>query len=234
MGMPPAALEKILGMMAGKNEPAIVPLIYQPHDKTAPQHRIIARHLDSPRMALLACQVPRKVEIGGRGVSGPHAAAIISGCDMVALKQNRSLPAPPKPDLGKIEFFSRNTLRVEGIRGIMERRDRDLAGEFGLNAYNGPDRIHIGEMLGGFEGAAISAKKFRQLYCLARVHEALNSPPEFARMREAIAENRFGQYASAALAGAGAAEPHDPVGPVQMLMPDYFVPAALRRRGHAR
>lgn len=234
MGMPAAALEKILGMVAAKNEPAIVPLIYRPPDKTAPQHRIVARHLDSPRTALLACQVPRTVEIGGRGVSGPHAAAIVSGYDMVALKQNRAPPAPPKPDLDKIEFFSRDTLQVEGIRGIMERGDRDLAGEFGLNAYNKPDRMRIGEMLGGFEGAAVSAKKFRQLYCLARVHEALNSPPEFARMREAIAVDRFGMYASAALAAAGAAEAHAPRGPVQMLMPDFFVPAVPLRRGRAR
>lgn len=220
MGMAPAALEKILKKMADKNEPAIIPLIYKSPDRTVPQHRILARYLDSPRLALLACQVPRTVEIGGQAVSGPHAAAIVSGYDMVALRQYPPPRAAAKPNLDKIAFFTTDTLQVEGIRRIMERGDRDLAGEFGLNENNGPDRKHIGEILGGFEGAGINRKKFRQLHCLARVHEAINSPPEFERMHEMIAAGRFGLYASATLAAAAAA--YAPGGPAQTLMPDFF------------
>lgn len=235
MGMAPAALERVLGMVAARKKPAIVPLIYKTPDKAVRQHRVLARYLDNPRMALLACQVPRTVEIGGRTVSGPHAAAIVSGYDMVALKQRHPSPASARPDLGKIAFFSRDTLRVEGVRNIVGRSGRDLGGEFGLNANNGPDRRHIGEMLGGFEGAAVSEKKFRQLCCLARVHEAINSPPEFARMRGMIADGRFGQYISATLAGSVAAA-YATVGSAQTSMPDFFelaLPAAPERRAAA-
>lgn len=224
MGMAPAALDKVLGMVAARKEPAIVPLIYKSPSGAVRQHRVLARHLDNPRVALLACQVPRTVKIGGRAVSGPHAAAIASGYDMVALKQHHPSPASPKPDLGKIAFFTRDTLRVDGIQGIIKRGGRDLEAEFGLNAYNGPDRRHIAEMLGGFAGAAVNRKKFQQMRYLAKVHEAINSPPEFARMRAMIAAGQFGRYVSATLAPA-AAMAYAAVGPAQTSMPDYFGPA---------
>lgn len=229
MGMAPAALDKVLGMVAARKEPAIVPLIYKSPSGAARQHRVLARHLDNPRMALLACQVPRTVKIGGRAVSGPHAAAIASGYDMVALKQHHPSPASSRPDLDKIAFFSRDTLRVDGIQSIIERGGRDLGGEFDLNANNEPDRRHIGEMLGGFKGAAANAKKSQQLRCLAKVHEAINSPPEFARMRAMIAAGRFDRYVSATLAPAA-------VGFTQTLMPSFFepaLPAAPGRRAAA-
>lgn len=56
-------------------------------------------------------------------------------------------------------------------------------------------------MLDGLDEAAADPRRFRKLVCLARVHEALNSPREFARMRDMISGRLFGEYLSQTVVG---------------------------------
>lgn len=233
MRMKPESLARILERIEARNEPAIVPLIHRGLDKTVPQHRILANHFDSPRLAFVGCQVPRTVDLGGQAVSGPHDAVMRLGYDMAVLEQHRPPgAAAQKLDLGKIMFYSRDTLQLASIRDTLARKGAGLVDEFGLNENNRRDRAHIKEMLGGFEGAAIHKKKFRQLYCLARMHEALNSPPEFARMRDMIMYDRLGEYLSATPLPRMAAA-RVPLRAAQTVLPDFFEPAApLAGTGH--
>ena len=226
MRMKPDLLAKILDQMKARSEPAIVPLIYRRLDRTVQrQYQILANHFDSPRLVFVGCQVPRTVDSDGLAISGPHDAVMRLGYDMVALEQHRRPGAASRPDLDKIMFYSRDTLQLASIRDTLARKGAGLAGEFGLNENNQRDRVHIEVMLGGFEGAAIHKKKFRHLYCLARMHEALNSPPEFARMRDMIMADRLGEYVSA-MPLCRAAAVRVPFRAAQTVMPDFFEPAA--------
>lgn len=56
----------------------------------------------------------------------------------------------------------------------------------------GGDRRHIAHMLETFEEAATDSRKFCRLAALARVHEALNSPLEFA-MRDTASSRPLGE-----------------------------------------
>ena len=225
MAMPPDALEKVVEYMAGTRQPAILPLIYRDPSSTIPQHMVVSRCFDSPRMATIACHVPRVLP--GTRTSGLHAAYARSGYDMVVLQQNRGHGAR-RLDLDKIRFFSRRTLEIDPVRHVLMDRGRRLVDEFYLNGFNGPDRLHIAGMLGGLEGAAPDREGLARLFYLARMHEALNSPREFELMRDMILEGRIGEYASrvsALGAASGSAEP------TRQAMLDDFLPAARPGRG---
>ena len=217
MAMPPAALEKIVGYMAGTRQPTILPLIYRDPSKTTPQHIAISKHFDSPRMATVSCQIPRTLP--GTKISGPHAASVRSGFDMAVLQQSRGYTSPSL-NLDKIKFFSRKTLEIDPVQHVQMDRGRSLADEFYLGEFNGPDRRHIARMLGDLEGAATNRQKFLRLFYLARMHEALNSSREFEVARDMILEGRIGEYASrasllgAAPGGAGSSR--------QTLMDDFL------------
>ena len=72
-------------------------------------------------------------------------------------------------------------------------------------------------MLETFEEAATDARKFRRLAALARVHEAFNSPPEFA-MRDMASSRLLGEYLSQAVVGRARMPPPEDG---QTLMTDY-------------
>ena len=94
MQMSPPALDKVLGHLGSTRQPTIVPLRHRSPDRTVAQHLILARHLESPRMAFLACQVPRIDYIRGQAVSNLHTVSARYGYDMVALEQRRPAPSP--------------------------------------------------------------------------------------------------------------------------------------------
>ena len=225
MAMPPDALEKVVEYMAGTRQPVILPLIYRDPSSAVSQHMIVSRCFDSPRMATIACHVPRVLP--GTRASGLHAAYARSGYDMVALQQNRGRGAH-RLDLDKIRFFSRRTLEIDPVRHVLMDRGRKLVDEFYLNGFNGPDRLHIAGMLGGLEGAAPDRQGLARLFHLARMHEALNSPREFELVRDLILEGRIGEYSSrvSALGAAfGSAEP------TKQAMLDDFLPAVRPGQG---
>lgn len=196
MGMNAESLAAVLRHIDGTGQPAIVPLIHRSPDRTVPQHAVLARHLDSEKMATLACQVPRAVSSGGRDVSNLHLSAARSGYDMVSVLQSRGYGSSPSLDLDRIRFFSRGTLQLDGIRDALAQSGRRLIDEFHLNEFNRGDRRHIQGMLDGLEAAALDRHRYDHLDSLARVHEALNSPLEFERMREMIRGGAAAEYIS--------------------------------------
>lgn len=94
-----------------------------------------------------------------------------------------------------------------------------LVDEFYLSGNNGRDRTHVAGMLDRFDEAAVDRRKFRRLLALAKVHEALNSPREFARMRDMISSRLFGEYLSQTVVGHAHMQPL--VDFAQTLMTDH-------------
>ena len=219
MEMDPASLDKVLAYLRHDHRPAIVPLIYRDPDGTAVQRRLLARHMKDEKMAFLACQVPRTGYVRNQAVSNLHTAAILHGYDMVALEQRPPAPGVRALDLNKIMFYSRSGLRIDTMRDAMAQRGPGLVDEFYLDRSNERDRQHIAYMLDTFEEAAADARKFRRLATLAKVHEALNSPREFARMRDMVSSRLLGEYLSQTVVGRARMPP--PGDPAQTLMTDY-------------
>lgn len=230
MGMDPFSLDKVLAHIRRDRRPAIVPLIHRDPDRTTAQHRILAGHMRDEKTAFLACQVPRIGYVRGRAVSNLHTASLRHGYDMVSLEQRRpgggggdgNGSARPL-DLNRIMFYSRSGLRIDTMRDALAQRGAGLVDEFDLNENNGRDRVHIAGMLEAFDEAAADRRRFRMLEALAKVHEALNSPLEFARMRDMASAGLLGEYLSqTAIGRAGMPAPKDPA---QTLMTDYVVAA---------
>lgn len=225
MAMPAGALERIIDYMDRARRPTLLPLIYRDPSSTVPQHIAISKCFDSPRMATIACQVPRVLP--GTRTSGLHAAHVRSGYDMAVLQQSRGY-GTPRLDLDKIRFFSRKTLEIDPVKTVLMDRGRKLVDEFYLGDFNGPDRRHIAEMLGDLERAAANRQRFVRLFYLARMHEALNSPREFELVRGMILEGRIAEYASRAsslYASPGHADA------TRQMRIDDFLPASRPGRG---
>ena len=219
--MDPASLDKVLDYLRHDHRPAIVPLIYRDSDGTAVQRRLLARHMRDEKMAFLACQVPRTGYVRSQTVSNLHTAAILHGYDMVALEQRPPAPGTRALDLNKIMFYSRSGLRIDTLRDTLAKKGHGLVDEFHLGRGNERDRRHIAHMLETFEEAATDSRKFRKLAALAKVHEALNSPLEFARMRDMASSRLLGEYLSQTVVGRARMPPPEDG---QTLMTDY--PAA--------
>ena len=90
---------------------------------------------------------------------------------------------------------------IDTLRDTLAQKGPGLVDEFRLNRGNGGDSRHIAHMLETFEEAATDSRKFRRLAALARVHEALNSPLVFARMRDMASSRLLGEYLSQAAVG---------------------------------
>ena len=90
MGMDGATMEKMLACFGDWGGPTHVPIIYRSSARSPPGHAAIGRHLGSPRMAFLACQVPREMPAGGGSVSSIHTACFRQGLDMTALAQRQA------------------------------------------------------------------------------------------------------------------------------------------------
>ena len=220
MQMSPPALDKVLGHLGSTRQPTIVPLRHRSPDRTVAQHLILARHLESPRMAFLACQVPRIDYIRGQAVSNLHTVSARYGYDMVALEQRRPAPSSPRAlDLNRIVFYSRSGLRIDTVRDALAQRGAGLLGEFHLNRSNERDRRHVAYLLQTIDRAAADPSRFRKLVYLSRVHEALNSPREFARMRDMMTSRLLGEYLSQTVVGHAHMPP--PADPAQTLVTDY-------------
>ena len=217
--MDPASLDKVLDYLRHDHRPSIVPLIYRDSDGTAVQRRILARHMRDEKMAFLACQVPRAGYVRGQTVSNLHTAAVLHGYDMVALEQRLPAPVSRALDLNRIMFYSRSGLRIDTLRDTLAKKGPGLVDEFHLGQGNERDRRHIAHMLETFEEAATDARKFRRLVALARVHEALNSPLEFARMRDMVSSRLLGEYLSQTVVGKALMPPPEDG---QTLMTDYL------------
>ena len=228
MEMDHASLDKVLAHLQRDHRPAIVLLHHRDPDRTTVQHRILARYARDEKMAFAACQVPRVGHVQGRAVSNLHTVAVRHGYDIVALEQRRpgggAGGAGERPvDLDKILFYSRSGLRIDTLRDTLAQRGGDLVDEFYLNENNGRDREHIARTLDAFDGAAADRRKFRRLAALAKVHEAFNSPREFARMRDMALSGLLGEYLSQTVVGRAGMPP--PADPRQTLMTDYPVAA---------
>ena len=219
MGMDPATLDKVLEHLRRDHRPAIVPLIHRGPDETALQRHRLTRYMRDEKMAFVACQVPRIGYARGRAVSNVHTASAQYGYDMVALEQHLPAPVRRAPDLNKIRFYSRSGLRIDTVRDALAQRGAGLVDEFHLNRNNERDRRHIAGMLETFEDAATDGRLFRKLAALAKVHEAINSPREFARMRDMISNRLFGEYLSQTELGRAHMRPLGD--PAQTLMTDY-------------
>ena len=207
MGMDGATMEKILDCLGGDGAPALVPLIHRGASgppSPPPGRSVIGRHPGRPKMAFLACQVPREAPAGECSVSGLHAACFQHGFDMAAPAQQQRPPPPPRrrsssgrPDdaAGGARFFSPETWRIDPLADALASRGMRLVDEFLLGEHNGPDRMLVASVLGGGAAAAPPARRPLLLRQLARVHEAISSSAEFGRMRAAISERKSGSGA---------------------------------------
>ena len=211
MGMDGATMEKILDCLGGDGAPALVPLIHRgaggppsslPSKPSPPPGRgVIGRHPGRPKMAFLACQVPREAPAGECSVSGLHAACFQHGFDMAAPAQRQPPPprrrsgSRPADAAGGARFFSPETWRIDPLADALASRGMRLVDEFLLGEHNGPDRMLVASVLGGGGGDAPPARRPLLLRQLARVHEAISSSAEFGRMRAAISERKSGRGA---------------------------------------
>ena len=208
MGMDGATMEKILDCLGGDGAPALVPLIHRGASgppSPPPGRGVIGRHPGRPKMAFLACQVPREAPAGECSVSGLHAACFQHGFDMAAPAQQQ--PPPPRrrsscsgrpaDAAGGARFFSPETWRIDPLADALASRGMRLVDEFLLGEHNGPDRMLVASVLGGGGGGggAPPARRPLLLRQLARVHEAISSSAEFGRMRAAISECKSGSGA---------------------------------------
>ena len=226
MEMDKFSLNKVLGHLQRDHRPCIVLLHHKDPDRTTAQRRILAGYARDEKMAFVACQVPRVGHVRRRAVSNLHTVAVRHGYDMVALEQHRPGGGPgERPvDLDKTLFYSRSGLRIDALRDALAQRGGGLVDEFYLNENNGRDRAHIARTLDAFDEAAADRRWFRKLVALAKVHEALNSPREFARMRDMALNGLLGEYLSQTAVGRVGMPP--PADPLQTLMTDYPVAAA--------
>lgn len=206
-GMDGPTMEKILACLCDCGGPSLVPVIHGGAGGSLQNHAAVRRHLSQPGMAFLACQVPREMPAGGQSssVSGPHAACFQQGFDMAApaqQQQQRARRAPGARGLAATGFFSPETWRIDALSDALVSRGPRLVDEFLFGEDNGPDRRLVASVLerhaaaaaaaaaaapGGsaYEGGGDPAGR-RLLSHLARVHEAISSSAEFARVRAAI------------------------------------------------
>lgn len=222
--MDPPALGKVLAHLQRDHRPAIVLLVHGNPGKTAVQHRILARYTRDEKMAFLACQVPRIDRDGDPAVSNLHTASARHGYDMVAPKQYLPAPGERPLDLDRIKFYSRDGLRMDTVRDALRQRGASLVDEFHLNENNERDRGYIAGMLNTLDRAAADRDRFRRLEALSRVHEALNSPLEFARMRDMVSSGLLGEYMSQTAVGRAGMPPLGDA--AQTLLTDYVAAAA--------
>ena len=218
-GMDRSSLDKVLAHLQRDHRPAIVLLIHENPRKTAAQHRILARYMRDEKMAFLACQVPRIDLDGDPTISNLHTASVRHGYDMVALKQYPPAPGERPLDLDRIKLYSRDGLRIDTVQNTLAQRGAALVDEFHLNENNERDRTYIAGMLNTLDKAAADRGRFRRLEALAKVHEAINSTLEFARMRDMVSSGLLGEYLSQTVVG----HAHMPPLPdsAQTLMTDY-------------
>ena len=138
---------------------------------------------------------------------------------MVALEQRPPSPRASALDLNRIMLYSRSGLRIGTVRGALAQRGACLADEFRPNRSNGRDRrriAHVLETLG--DAAAADGCELYRPAALARVHEAINSTRESARMRDMISSRLPGGCLSQAAAGRARMPP--PEYSAQALMTD--------------
>ena len=82
-------------------------------------------------------------------------------------------------------------------------------------------------MLGALDEAAHDRRKFSKLAALAKVHEALNSPREFARMRDMASSGLLGEYLSQTAVGRADMPP--PADPPPVRLRPFCVPRSDAR-----
>ena len=193
LAMDPNTLKKVLDHFVKMEEPIIIPMIYRDWTKTAPQHAIIASYFNNQKIAFLACQTPRETQAGSYSVSNLHSVTLGTGFDMVALEQPRGF-GKANLDLNRIKFFSPETFHIDNIMTTMSDPNRDIISEFNFNEFNENDKIYLNLVLDGFRGALIHPKKFDILLYLAKMHEALTSPPEFEKIRNSIINKEIENY----------------------------------------
>ena len=188
------SLKEILEHLKAKKDPMIIALIYEEWQKTIPQHNLIASYFDNEKMAFFACQVERE-ELDSH-TSNLHAVACGGGFDLVSLIQKRGYSDNKNLDMTKINIYDPNTLSINNIEAVANDPSRDLVEEFDLNSYDYNDQPYLSSIVKGYKGAGIHPKKYQILYYLAKVHEAVTSPPRFDKERKMIKSKEFLQHIS--------------------------------------
>ncbi len=193
LAMDPTTLKNILDYFVSLEEPIVIPIIYKDWSRTAPQHAIVASYFNNPKIAFFACQTPRETQADSQSMSNLHSVTFGTGFDMVALEQPRGF-GKANLDLNRIKFFSPETFHIANIMTTLNDLERDIVGEFNFNEFNENDKFYLNRVLDGFRGASTHPKKFDILLYLAKMHEALTSPPEFDKIRDTILNKEIEDY----------------------------------------
>lgn len=174
--------QTILQHIVEKAGPKIIALIYRDWEKTPLHHLAVNRYFDTEDLAFLACQVER--ENFQANTSNLHGIQF-AGFDLMALKQNVGFPEPVI-DLNKIKFIEVQDLGFNNIHEAFRNGNNRIIEEFNLPINNTNDFVTLQKIQRGYMGARINGKKFNLLTYLAKMHEALNSPPEFNQSQRFI------------------------------------------------
>jgi len=176
MATPIKNFEAILKHISEKSGPKIIALIYREWEKTVLQHLAVNKYFDEENVAFVACQVER--ENFQANASNLHGIQF-AGFDLMALKQNVGFPEPVI-DLNKIKFIDVKRLGFNSVHESFKNQNGQTIQDFDLAPDNSKDLITLQKMERGYMGARIHGKKFNLLTYLAKMHEALKSPPEFS------------------------------------------------------
>lgn len=195
MGMDPTYLKKLLDYMQSKGDPMIIALIHRPWVNTIPQHIILNSYFNNEKMIFFGCQVERRDRDSGS--SNTHALSIGSNFDIVALKQSHGFPTNQDLELNKISFYSPTSLLIDNLENTFNDPSRDIIKEFKIPSENYLDLIHLYRIVKGYKGAKVHPAKYQILFYLARVHEAMTSPPIFTNTVERIVQKNIVQHVNA-------------------------------------
>lgn len=190
MAMDHDRFKLIIEHLVNKKEPIIIALIHRKWETSIAQHIIINSYFNNPKVVFMACQVERIEE--GTNTSNTHAVAVGANFDIVALKQHRGY-GKPELVLNKIRFFAPQTLRINNFDNTFQQQ-RDLISEMNLTADDYLDLTHVSRILNGKNGAEFHPGKYKILFYLARVHEALTSADTFSKQRKAILDKNIKEY----------------------------------------
>lgn len=190
MNMPLDTFKKILKHLVDKPGPKIIAIIYQDWEKFPLHHYEINSYFQKEDVAFLACQVDR--ELDTVNVSKLHSIQF-DAFDLIALKQSRGFDPDPKIDFNKIKFISRDTLEINPISNVVASKNRDLISEFNIPKENYNDLSQLTKVINNYAKAA-DPVKFNTLIYLGKLHEAINSPPEFDVSRKFIKSGETEEY----------------------------------------
>lgn len=191
MSMPEDSFQEVLKHIVEKPGPKIIAIIYQEWENYPLQHYAINSYFDNEDVAFIACQVTRELEL--TNVNKLHSVQF-DAFDLIALKQSNSFPPEPEIDLSRVKFLSSSTLEVDNIANVIEDQKRDLVGEFKIPANNVNDIHQLDNIVHDYSTDLTDPVKFNTLIYLAKMHEAVISPPEFDVSREFIHSGETDEY----------------------------------------